>query len=99
MTAPDPMAVISRARSLVARYDDDTRELLAMDPVGIVGSMPGITIQYLSRRGGRCELDASYDSDTGIITLDSAASGSRLRFSCLHEFCHREVGLDEDISD
>jgi hypothetical protein len=99
MTAPDPMAVVNRARSLVARYDDDTRELLAMDPVDIVGSMPGITIQFVPRGGGRCELDASYDSDTGMITLDSAASGSRLRFSCLHEFCHREIGFDDDISD
>ena len=99
MTAPDPIAVISRARTLVGRYDDDTRELLAMDPVDIVGSMPDITIQYIPRRGSRCELDASFNSDTGIITLDSAASESRLRFSCLHEFCHREIGLDGDISD
>ncbi len=99
MTAPDPMAVIGRARTLAHRFDDDERELLAMDPVGIIGSMPGITIQYVPRRGGRCELDASYDSDTGIITLDSAASNSRLRFSCLHEFCHREIGNDRDISD
>ena len=99
MTAPDPMAVIRRARTLAERYDDDARELLAYDPVSIVGSMPGITIQYVPRRGSRCELDASYDSDTGIITLDSAASESRLRFSCLHEFCHREIDLDGDISD
>jgi len=99
MTAPDPMAVVSRARTLAHRYDEDTRELLAYDPVSIVGSMPGVTIQYVPRRGSRCELDASYDSETGIITLDSAASESRLRFSCLHEFCHHEIGLDGDISD
>jgi len=99
MTAPDPMAVIRRARILAERYDDDTRELLAYDPVSIVGSISGITIQYVPRRQGRCELDASYDSDTGIITLDSTASESRLRFSCLHEFGHREVDLDGDISD
>jgi hypothetical protein len=70
-----------------------------MDPVGIIGSMQGISIQFVPRRGGRCELDASYDSDTGIITLDSNASESRIRFSCLHEFCHREIDLDGDISD
>lgn len=99
MTAPDPLAIIGRARALAHRYDDDTRELLAYDPISIISSIQGITIRYVARRGSRCELDASYDSDTGIITLDSTASESRLRFSSLHEFCHREIDLDGDISD
>src|SRR6266542_1398224 len=99
MPGPDPMAIVMRAQDLAHKHDSDTLALLALDPVDIVGSMEGITVQSLPRTGGRCELDASYDGDTGIITLDSTASDSRRRFSCLHEFCHREIDHDGDISD
>jgi hypothetical protein len=97
VAAPDPLAVINRARALVATVDGSIRDALRVEPVDALVTL-GITLIERPGMAG-CDLDASWDSATRTIRVASDASPSRFRFSCLHELGHERVEVDPQVND
>lgn len=87
---PDPIALRHRAEELVSTFDDDLIDQLRQDPAAGVAAL-GITVVETVTSGSSCDLDASYNRRTNVISVSELASPSRRRFSLLHELGHERI--------
>lgn len=99
MPAPDPLAIRRWALALADAYGSEEQLLLATNPIEAVTELRGLNVVLRPSPGSGCDLDASYNRVTKTVTIDSTASPSRRRFSCLHELGHHDSDSNADLAE
>lgn len=94
------MLVRRQALHLVSLIAEDVLERLARTPESVISVHYGIAVEYVAAStSGRCSIDGTYIAQPPTITVASAGSGGRERFSLLHELGHHLQRNDFDSID